>query len=312
MSRAADIHVPGGSHNRLQLRTTPVRQGLLAWSLREAVLDPILLHLHRSDRTPPEALEGAIRATPFFEVGQGEFLLRTPSGGRMHFATGQGIAVSEPVHRPAGDLQPFVVTSGFAAAAWLAGYVPLAVNAARLPDGQLLLIGHGTEDLREAMAVAMAQAAGLALADSPLAIDPEDPTQVCTNGQSITLRRVSKDAPEPPVRAGARRLATALPAIDGSSVHRCAGMLCLAEAGPMAGAPGLERLSMLQAIAEIRKHVCMALVGTAIWGQETIGTANMVLAGNLPMLRFTLAEGQKITPDLADALLADLLTPEAG
>lgn len=275
-------------------------------------MDPVLLHLGPSDRSPPETLDGALRATPFFEVGSREFLLRTPSGGRMHYVSGEGIAVREPDGRPVGDMQPFVATSGFAAAAWLAGYVPLAVNAAQLPDGQLLLIAHGTEDLREGMAVAMAKAAGLALADSPVVINPENPTQVCTNGQSITLRRMSKDAPEPPVRPGARRLATTLPAIDGLQVHSCAGMLCLAEAGPASGPPGLERLSMLQAIAEIRNHVFMALVGKAIWGPETIGTANMMLAGSLPMLRFTLAEGQKITADLAGDLLAELLTPEAG
>lgn len=275
-------------------------------------MDCILPLIDRSDRIPPEALAGATSTTPFFEVAAQEFLLRTPSGGYMHYAPGQGIATSEPAGRPEGDMQPFVATSGFAAAAWLAGYVPLATNAARLPDGQVMLIASSTEDLREAMAVAMAEAAGLALADAPVAIDPEDPTQVCTNGQSITLRRTSKEAPEPPVRAGARRLATTRPAIDGTRVHRCAGMLCLAEAGTTRTAPGLERISMLQAIAEIRKHVFMPLVGTAIWGKETMGTANMVLAGNLPMLRYTLPEGQKVTPELADGLLSQLLDPEAA
>lgn len=274
-------------------------------------MEPIVPHLDRSDRVPPETLDGAIRATPFFEVGPREFLLRTPSGGRMHYGPGLGIAVCEPANRPAGDMQPFVATSGFAAAAWLAGYVPLAVSAAQLPDGQVLLIAHSTEDLRERMALAMAEAAGLALADSPVAINPEDPTQVCTNGQSITLRRMSKEATEPPVRSGARRLATTLPAIDGAQVHRCAGMLCLAEAGPASETPGLERLSMLQAIAEIRRSVFMSLVGNAIWGQETVGTANMVLAGNLPMLRFTLRDGEKITTDLAGELLSQLLDQEA-
>mgnify|MGYP007106199968 CR=1 FL=1 len=176
----------------------------------------------------------------------------------------------------------------------------------------MLLIASSTEDLREAMAVAMAEAAGLALADAPVAIDPEDPTQICTNGQSITLRRMSNSAPEPPVRAGARRLATTRPAIDGTRVHRCAGMLCVVEAKTTSEKPGLERISMLQAIPEIRKHVFMPLVGTAIWGKETMGTANMVLAGNLPMLRWTLPEGQKVTADLAAGLLSQLLDPEAA
>ena len=280
--------------------------------LYEAILDPILPLIERSERTPPQSLEGAVRTTPFFEVGQQEFLLRTPSGGRMHYAPGLGIAVSEPSGRPAGDLQPFVMTTGFAAAAWMEGFVPLSTNAVQLPDGEVMLVAHGKEEVREALAVALHEAAGLTLADAPVAINPEDPKQIATNGQSITLRNVWKDRTEPPVRQGARRLATDLPALDGLRVHRCAGLLSIAEGRPGAGAGGLERLSMLEAISQIRNCVFMPLVGTAIWGQETIGTANMVLAGNLPMLRFTLPENKKISTGHAADLLSQLMEPEAG
>lgn len=275
-------------------------------------MDPILPLIERSDRTPPQFVEGAIRTTPFFEVGPQEFLLRTPTGGRMHYAPGLGVAVSDPPGRPPGDMLPFVSTTGFAAAAWLAGFVPLATNAVKLPDGEVVLIAHAREETREALAVALHEAAGLTLADAPVAIDPEDPAQIATNGQPITLRNMWTDRPEPPVRQGARRLATDLPALDGHRVHRCAGLLSLAEAGPGAGAGGLERVSMLEAIAEIRRIVFMPLVGAAIWGQETIGTANMVLAGNLPILRFTLPENAKISAGLAADLLAQMMDTEAG
>lgn len=272
-------------------------------------MDPILPLIRVSDRVPPETLGNQVLATPFVEVGSREFLLRTPSGGRMHYAPGRGIAVCDPPGRPAGDMQPFVVTSGFAAAAWLEGYVPLAVNAAELPDGQLLLIASPSEDLREAMAVALADAGGLLLSDAPVAINPEDTGQVCTNGQSITLRQTAKDASAMPVRVGARRLATDRAAIDGGRTQRCAGMLCLAE--DIKGPAGLEQLSMMQAIVEIKNHVAWPMVGRAIWGEETIGTAVMVLAGNLPMGRITLAMGERPSEGLAAGFLSQVMGQEA-
>lgn len=267
-------------------------------------MDPILNLIAASARMPPETQEGATRITPFFQVGPQGFLLRTASGGRMHYAPGQGIALADPADRPPGDLRPFVLTSGFAAAAWFDGRVPLSANAAQLPDGRILLLAAGREDLREAMALALAESAGLLVSDSPVAIDPEDPTRVCTNGQPITLHRQSSEAPEPPVRPGARRLATDLPAIDGARVHSCVGLVSLVE-GSGATAE-IEQISLLHCIGEIKKHVFMPLVGTAIWGEETIGAAHMVLASNLPMVRFTLPADEMPSARLAAELLAQL------
>jgi hypothetical protein len=225
----------------------------------------------------------------------------------MHYAPGQGIGLAEAPGRPPGDLRPFVLSSGFAAAAWFAGRVPLSVNAAQLPDGQIILLAASREDLREAMALALAETRWLLVSDAPVVIDPEDPTRVCTNGQPITLRRTSTEASEPPVREGSRRLATTLPAIDGTRVHSCVGLVSLVE-GRGATAE-IEQISLLHCIAEIKKHIFMPLVGTAIWGEETIGAAHMVLASNLPMVRFTLPADEMPSPRLAAELLVQLGVP---
>ena len=110
-------------------------------------MDPILSLIAASDRQPPEALEKKRQSSPFFEVNREAFLFRSPSGGRLHYATGQGIAVAEPETRPAGDLQPFVLTSGFAAAAWLDGRVPLNANAVQLADGRLRFLQGGARSI---------------------------------------------------------------------------------------------------------------------------------------------------------------------
>lgn len=267
-------------------------------------MEPILSLIDQSGQVPPEALDGATQSTPYFQVSPKGFLLRTPSGGRMYYAPGEGIALAEPEDRPAGDMRPFVLSSGFAAAAWLDGRVPLSVNAVQLEDGQLLLLASQREDLHEAMALACADATGLPVSDAPVVIDPEDPTRVCTNGQPMTRRRTSKDAPEPPVRDGARRLVTDRPAVDGSRIHVCAGMICLAE-GSEAVAK-LSQISLMHCIAEIKKHIFMPLVGNAVWGEQTIGAAHLVLANNLPMYRFTLPAGEKPSPELAAEMLAQL------
>ena len=67
----------------------------------------------------------------------------TPSGGRLHYAPGAGLSLATPPGRPEGDLLPFAYTSGFAAAAWMEGRVPLRANAVQLADGRLLLVNLG-------------------------------------------------------------------------------------------------------------------------------------------------------------------------
>ena len=272
-------------------------------------MDPILSLIAASDRQPPEALEKKRQSSPFFEVNREAFLFRSPSGGRLHYATGQGIAVAEPEARPAGDLQPFVLTSGFAAAAWLDGRVPLNANAVQLADGRLLLIASDREDLHETMALALGDLTGLPLSDTPVVIDPEDPTRVCTNGQPITLRKTRNDMAHPPVRDGARRLRVDRPAVDGGKVHSCAGLVCVTDGKGEVGE--LTQISLMHCIAEIKKHIFMPLVGNAIWGERTMGIAHLVLANNLPMWRFALPAGQKPTAEFATQLLSQFQAQEA-
>lgn len=279
-------------------------RGAILFPTREAMLEPILSLIAPTDREPPVALKKPKQSSPFFQVNSQGFLLRAPSGGRIHYAKGHGIAVSEPEDRPAGDLQPFVLSSGFAAAAWLDGRIPLSANAVQLPDGCLLLIASDREDLHETMALALADITGLPVSDAPVIIDPEDPATVCTNGQQLTLRRTSKDSPHPPVRKDARRLRVDRPAIDGARLHPCAGLVCVSDGK---GEPGvLTQISLMHCITEIKKHIFMPLVGNAIWGEKTIGMAHLVLANNLPMGRFSLPTGEKPSAASAQLLLSQL------
>lgn len=265
-------------------------------------MDPILPLIAIADRVPPNRLTKPVETTPFFQVGPEGFLMFTPSAGRIHYAPGLGLALVDPPGRPEGDLLPFAYTSALAAAAWLEGRVPLRANAVQLADGRLLLVVSDRDDLQEAMALALADAEGLAVSQYPVVIDPEDLTRVCTNGQPFTMRRTSKEAPEPAVRDGSRRLQMDRPAIDGSLVHRCAGMICLGDG--KAAQPRLEPLPMMRSIAEIKLHVFMPLVGTAIWGEDTINAANVVIAGQLPMFSYNLPPGAQPSADLARDLLA--------
>lgn len=276
-------------------------------------MDPILGLITLSGRVPPQHLTKPVEVTPFFEVGPEGFVMTTPSGGRLHYAPDAGLALADPPGRPEGDILPFAWSSGFAAAAWLDGRVPLRVNAARLADGRLLLIASDRDDLRESFSLALADGCGLVVSDAPVAIDPEDPSRVCTNGRPITQRRSRKDMPEPPVRADARRLQTGRAAIDGTVVHPCAGLVCLADGkGPAAS---LRELQLIASTAEVKKHVFMSLVGAAIWGDDTINGANVVLANALPVLRLELAQNQTPTGTIAAELLAlieDHLDRKAG
>ena len=265
-------------------------------------MDPILGLITATLRIPPPHLTKPVEVTPFFEVGPEGFLMTTPSGGRLHYAPDAGLSLADPPGRPAGDMQPFAWSSGFAAAAWLDGRVPLRVNAARLRDGRLLLIASDRDDLREALALALADACGLAISDAPVVIDPEDPARVCTNGRPITLRRSRTEMPEPAVRLDARRLQLDRPAIDGRVVHSCAGLVCLTDG--KGAAASAQELNLLAAIAEIKKHVFMPLVGSAIWGGDAISGVNVVLANALPVLRLTLAPNQPPTGANAVELLA--------
>jgi hypothetical protein len=270
-------------------------------------LDPILPLVAPTDRVPPDHLEKPVESTPFFQVGPEGFLMFTPSGGRLHYAPGLGVAFANAPGRPEGDLLPFAQTSGFAAAAWLEGRVPLRANAVQLADGRLLLVASDRDDLHEAMALALADAGGLAVSQFPVVIDPEDPSRLCTNGQPISMRRVTTEAPEPEVRVCSRRLQLDRPRIDGSRVHTCAGLVCLGDGKVIA--PQLEPLQMLRCIAEIKKHVFMPLVGTAIWGDDTIAAAYVVLASNLPIFCYVLPTGQP-SVEFAQDLLARFLALE--
>ncbi len=270
--------------------------------MHEAGLDPILPLITVTDRVPPRRLDKPVETTPFFQVGPEGFLMLTPTGGRLHYAPGLGLALADPPGRPEGDLIPFALTSGFAAAAWLEGRVPLRANAVQLADGRLLLVASDRDDLHEAMALALADADGLPVSQFPVAIDPEDPTRLCTNGQPITMRRVKKDAPEPPVRDGSRRLQLVRPTIDGTRVHAIAGLVCVSEG--KAAEPRLDPLPMMRCVAEIRRHIFMPLAGTAIWGADTINAAHLVLAGQLPIFSYVLPLGSDPSETLARDLIA--------
>lgn len=267
-------------------------------------MDPILGLITATGSIPPQHLKKPVEVTPFFEVGPEGFLMTTPSGGRLHYAPGAGLSLADPPGRPEGDMLPFAYSSGFAAAAWLEGRVPLRVNAARLTDGRLLLIASDRDDQREALALAFADAGGLAVSDSPVVIDPEDPSRVCTNGRPITLRRSRNHMPEPAVRNDARRLQFDRPTIDGSVVQSCAGLVCLGDG--KAPAASLHEMHLIAAINEIKKHVFMPLVGTAIWGNDTINGAHVVLANALPVLHVALPPNQPLTEAVAMDLLAEI------
>jgi hypothetical protein len=269
-------------------------------------LDPISPLVTANDQDPPERLGQPVEVTPFFQVGPEGFLMFTPSGGRLHYAPGSGLSLAVPPGRPEGDLLPFAHTSGFAAAAWMEGRVPLRANAVRLTDGRLLLVASDHDDLNEAMALALADAEGLSVSQFPVVIDPEDTSRVCTNGQPITMRRTTKEATEPEVRKGSRRLQMDRPVIDGSVVHACAGMICLEEG--KASEPTLQPMPMMRCVAEIKRHIFMPLVGTAIWGDDTINAAHVLLAGQLPMFDYRLPPGAQPSVDLARNLLAQFAT----
>jgi hypothetical protein len=265
-------------------------------------LDPIIPLVTANDKVPPDHLVDPVEVTPFFQVGPEGFLMFTPSGGRLHYAPGAGLSLATPPGRPEGDLLPFAHTTGFAAAAWMEGRVPLRANAVRLADGRLLLVASDNDDLHEAMALALADAEGLAVSQFPIIIDPEDPSRVCTNGEPITIRRTSKEAPEPEVREGSRRLQLDRPVIDGSVVHPCAGMICLEES--KATEAKLQPLKMMRCVGEIKRHIFMPLVGSAIWGSDTITAAHLVLANQVPMFSYSLPQGAQPSVDLARDLLA--------
>lgn len=267
-------------------------------------MNPIADLIADSGRVPPQRLAKPVESTPFFDVGPEGFLMLPPAGGRLHYAPGAGLALANPPDRPEGDLLPFAWSSGFAAAAWFDGRVPLRANAVRLTDGNLILIASDRDDLQEGMAVALSETFGLAVSDAPVVIDPEDASRVCTNGRPITQRRTRKDADAPPVREGARRLQLDCPTIDGLAVHPCVAMISLGDGrGPEAD---LKDLPLMASVAEIRKHIFMPLVGTAIWGEDTISAAHMVLANTLPILRYGLPPGAMPSAELASDLMAQL------
>lgn len=60
-------------------------------------------------------------------------------------------------------------------------------------------------------------------------------------------------------------------------------------------------------VAEIKKHIFMPLVGTAIWGEDTISAASMVLANALPILRYGMPPGATPSPELASDLMAQFI-----
>ena len=92
--------------------------------------------------------------------------------------------------------------------------------------------------------------------------------------------------------------------IDGSVVHSCAGLVCLGDG--KAPAASLHEMHLIAAINEIKKHVFMPLVGTAIWGNDTINGAHVVLANALPVLRVALPPNQPLTEAVAMDLLAEI------
>jgi hypothetical protein len=272
-------------------------------------LDAILPLIAVTDRLPPDSLEKSVETTPFFQVGPEGFLMFTPSGGRLHYAPGLGLALADAPGRPEGDLIPFALTSGFAAAAWLEGRVPLRANAVQLADGRLLLVASDHDDLHEAMALALADAEGLPVSQFPVIIDPEDPTRLCTNGGSITMRRTEKESTDPLVRDGSRRLQLDRPTVDGTRIHVCAGLVCVSEG--TAAEPRLDPLSMVRSVTEIKRHIFMPLVGTAIWGVDTINAAYVVLASALPIFSYTLPSGSAPSETLARDLIAQFAAVEA-
>lgn len=245
-------------------------------------MDAILPLLVPSHREPPFALDNPVEATPFFQVGPEGFLMLNPSGGRLHYAPGVGVSLANAPGRPDNDLLAFATSSGFAAAGWLEGRVPLRANAVQLQDGRLLLLVSDRDDASEAMAIALCEGFGFPVSELPVIIDPEDPTRACTNGQPMTMRRTSKESPEPPVRDGARRLKLDHPVIDGTRVQGCAGLICIGHGAT----PALTEMTLMRCVTELKKHVFMPLVGNAIWGPTTINAAYMVLASNLPMLEY--------------------------
>lgn len=264
-------------------------------------MEPILGMITVTGRVPPEHLANPVETTPFFEVGPEGFLMTTPSGGRLHYAPEAGLSLATPPARPEGDMLPFAWSTGFAAAAWLDGRVPLRANAVQLRDGRLVLIASDRDDLHEAMALALCDRFGLAVSDLPVVIDPEDASRACTNGRPITQRRTGKETDTPLVRDGSRRLQLDRPTVDGRAVHPCVALISLGDGrGPAAD---LKDLSLMASVAEIKKHVFMPLVGTAIWGEDTINAAHLVLANTLPMLRYALPPGATPTPELASDLM---------
>jgi hypothetical protein len=277
---------------------------------KEFGLEPVInLLATRTGSAPPERLAEPVTATPYFEIGAEGFLLRTPGGGRLHYAAGSGLSLSAPPGRADDDLAPFVETSVFGAAAWIDGQVPLKANALRLADGRLLLIASASDERDEELTAAMADALGLAAASGPVIVVPDGPARACTNGSKLSLKPESVKALTDvisasvgaPVRPGAPRLRIDLPVIDGKTLHACAALICINSVNT--GERTLETLGALAAIPLIKKHIFLPQVGKAIWGKDVVAAALLVVANLMPVLRLSLPEDERPSHEMVTWLM---------
>jgi hypothetical protein len=273
-------------------------------------LEPVInLIAGRNTLPPPDRLTEPAAVTPFFEISAEGFLLRTPSGGRLHYSPTAGLSLVPPPGRTDEDLAPFVSTTIFGAAAWIAGQIPLDANALQLPDGRLLLIAGAGEERGEELTAALADAFGTAAAIAPVVILPEGPARCSTNGAPMSLKteslHVLKDvisaAAGAPLRPGATRFRVEMPVIDGQAIHRCAGVICIKNI--FMGERQIETLSSLEAMKVLRKHIFLPVVGKAIWGREVLAAALMLVANLMPVLHLSLPRHVPPSREMVDWLI---------
>lgn len=136
---------------------------------------------------PPLALHDPYFETVAFAASDAGFLLRLPSGARLFLRSTGGVQVDLPAGVTYDQMQPFVRTTLFAAAAWARGLVPLTMPALRIGAETFLFACHNAA-VADALAALVATGLGAAAHDGMIALDPEQPGQCHLIGAPLSMQ----------------------------------------------------------------------------------------------------------------------------
>lgn len=134
--------------------------------------DAVARRLHHEMRvrygSTPETIQGALLDDIGLLLSDREFLFRTPSGVRMHYALGKGIVAREPVGPAQEDeLRVYLWGTVFGSVAWLNGYFPLHASAVEL-DGRVVAFTADSGGGKSTLAAALAASGCAQVADDTL------------------------------------------------------------------------------------------------------------------------------------------------